>query len=68
MRAKVGLVLLLVGLAVAGCNPSPEAARSRNGGTGADIGNRDAEVEIHGRTDPSHWTPHVGQAIEETAE
>jgi hypothetical protein len=42
---------------------SPEAARTRNGGPGGDIGNHDAVPEIHGRTNPYYQTPRTGRAI-----
>lgn len=42
---------------------SPEASRER-GEAGADPGNRDGTIEIHGTTDPSYGTPRVGSAIE----
>ena len=42
------------------------SSRTRGGGRGADVGNRpkdSAEVEIHGKTNPSHDVPAVGQGI-----
>lgn len=36
---------------------SPEAARVRGGGPGADPGNRDAVVEMHGGSQPYFGTP-----------
>lgn len=42
--------------ALAGC-PSPEADRVRGGGPGADTGNRDAVVEMHGGSVIYHQTP-----------
>jgi len=36
---------------------SPEARRTRGGGPGADIGNRDAVVEMHGNVQPYNHTP-----------
>lgn len=41
----VALAALVLGAAACG---SPEAERVRGGGPGADLGNRDAVVEIHG--------------------
>ena len=41
------LLVLLAGLTLAACE-SPEAERGRGGGPGADTGNRDARVEMHG--------------------
>jgi hypothetical protein len=55
-----GLGLLLLSAVVA-C--SPEATRSRGGGPGADVGNRGATVEIHGKTNTAHDTPAVGRAV-----
>jgi hypothetical protein len=46
-RSPVRSIALLAGLALAACE-SPEAERSRGGGPGADTGNRDARVEMHG--------------------
>jgi hypothetical protein len=39
-------ILLTAGLALAGCT-SPEAARQRGGGPGADVGNRPPQVLMH---------------------
>ena len=39
-------ILLVAGLAIAGCT-SPEATRQRGGGPGGDIGNRPAQVLMH---------------------
>jgi hypothetical protein len=57
----MGAVLLAV---VAGC--SPEATRTRGGGPGADVGNRDPGLpEIHGPvSNPAFEVPKVGRAIE----
>lgn len=52
-----GACLLLV---IAAC--SPEASRVREGGPGADVGNRRAEVQIHGSLNPSFQQPVVGKA------
>jgi hypothetical protein len=41
---------------------SPEAARTRGGGPGADVGNRGAVVEIHGTTNPGFDVPAVGKS------
>lgn len=43
-------------LFVLGC-ASPEATRARGGGPGADVGNRGATLDIHGRVDMFHDTP-----------
>jgi hypothetical protein len=59
----LGAVLLVL---AAGC--SPEASRTRGGGPGADVGNRDYPLpELHGRSpesNPSYQTPKIGRAIE----
>jgi hypothetical protein len=42
---------------------SPEEARARGGGPGADIGNRRGSVELHGKSGPEsmyYKTPVVG--------
>jgi hypothetical protein len=61
-HGRAARLLLVALLALLGAC-SPEAARRRGGGAGADIGNHGSPMEIHGRTDPSHQTPRVGQAI-----
>ena len=60
---SLGLVLVGGALLTAACS-SPEATRMRQGGPGGDIGNRPAQVQIHGRTDPSYDVPRVGQGTE----
>jgi hypothetical protein len=50
------LVLLAVSATVAGCD-SPEAARTRGGGPGGDIGNRPQMVKMHEGSDPFWKTP-----------
>jgi hypothetical protein len=59
----LALALLVVGVTAA-C--SPEATRTRAGGPGADVGNRDYPLPlIHGdASNPSYQTPKVGQAIQ----
>ena len=44
--------LLLIILCMGVCSCSPEAQRTRGGGPGADIGNRDATVQLHGDVPP----------------
>jgi hypothetical protein len=61
-RGRAAALLLTVLLALLGAC-SPEAVRQRGGGPGGDVGNHGSPIEIHGRTDPSHQTPRVGQAI-----
>jgi hypothetical protein len=46
---------LILALAVAAC--SPEAGRTRGGGPGADVGNRGAEIDLHGRENMFDKTP-----------
>jgi hypothetical protein len=52
-KAGALLGVVLVGLS---CT-SPEARRSRGGGPGADVGNRDAVVETHAGSQPYYQTP-----------
>lgn len=59
-KCRVALLVVLL-VAVAACT-SPEAVRAP-GGPGADIGNRGASIELHGRTDPFYGTPLAGQGI-----
>ncbi len=53
MRRFAGVLLLL---AVAACD-SPEAARARGGGSGADTGNRSSVVLMHEGSRPYFKTP-----------
>jgi hypothetical protein len=56
-RARVvHLALAAAALAAAGC-ASPEASRQRGGGRGADVGNRDAVVEMHEGSRMYYRTP-----------
>jgi hypothetical protein len=50
------VVLLVACAALAGCG-SPETARSRGGGPGADVGNRSRDVKMHEGSDPYWKTP-----------
>jgi hypothetical protein len=62
-RALTNLLLtclLVGGLVLAAC--SPEATRTRGGGPGADIGNHQTPVQIHGQLNPYYETPRFGQA------
>ena len=43
-------------LCLAGCT-SPEAIRTRGGGSGADVGNRSEVVEMHEGSHPFYGTP-----------
>lgn len=49
--------MLLAAVALLTACPSPEAERVRGGGPGADTGNRDAVVEMHGGSVIYHKTP-----------
>jgi hypothetical protein len=56
---KLALIPLLITAAfVVACN-SPETARSRGGGPGADVGNRDKVVEMHEGSQPFWKTPQL---------
>lgn len=48
--------MLLAAAVAAGCT-SPESTRTRGGGPGADVGNRQAEVLMHAGSDPYWQTP-----------
>jgi hypothetical protein len=51
------IVLLFVGaIGIVGCS-SPEAARTRGGGPGADIGNREKILDMHEGSRPFWKTP-----------
>lgn len=63
LARPLAVVLLALGLLVAGC--SPEATRTRGGGPGADIGNRGRSVNLHGSQPYGGMffeTPAAGQA------
>jgi hypothetical protein len=49
---------LIAALTLAACD-SPETMRSRGGGPGADIGNRDKRVEMHEGSQPFWKTPKI---------
>jgi hypothetical protein len=57
MRSALLLVILALGLG--GCS-SPEAARARGGGPGADVGNVKNPIEFHGEKDMFNKTPQRG--------
>ena len=63
-RIKLMFAIVLIGttLFVSAC--SPEATRTRSGGPGADIGNRSANVDMHGNVYPTYQEPERGQAIQ----
>ena len=52
------IALLAALLCLAGC-VSPEAARTRGGGPGADVGNRDKIVRMHEGARPFEDTPKI---------
>jgi hypothetical protein len=56
----VGALILFVAvtLCVVGC-ASPEMTRTRGGGPGADIGNRDKLVQMHEGAKPFEKTPKI---------
>jgi hypothetical protein len=54
-RARAGTLGLALALGAA-CT-SPEATRQRAGGPGADTGNRGAQVQMHGGSQPYWNTP-----------
>lgn len=60
--------LLLLGLAVAGLLAAcgPEATRTRSGGRGADVGNYNGSVQIHGGAEPYYDTPQEPDAQGQT--
>lgn len=60
-RSRVGRAALLgvVLLALGACE-SPEAARSRGGDPGADVGNHGRVLEFHGGNQPFYGTPLKG--------
>jgi hypothetical protein len=49
-------MLMGCSLYLAGCT-SPEAVRTRGGGSGADVGNRTEVVEMHEGSKPFYKTP-----------
>lgn len=56
---KVQVVVLLAGGLAAAC-ASPEASRQRGGGPGGDVGNRPANVTMHGGSSEYYETPRIG--------
>jgi hypothetical protein len=50
------VVLIALSFYVAAC-ASPEVARTRGGGPGADVGNRDKFVQMHEGSRPFYRTP-----------
>jgi hypothetical protein len=64
MSAPRRWLVLLATLASAAACRSPEAARVRGGGPGADIGNRNPVVEMHAGSKPYYQTPCVTKPVE----
>ena len=64
MTGLARAALLLIPLTAAAACASPEAARTRGGGPGADVGNRTPTVEIHAGAQPYHGTPCVTEPVE----
>ncbi len=58
------LRLFTVSLLLLTACASPEAARTRGDGPGADVGNRRKPVEIHAGAKPYHNTPCVTGPVE----
>jgi hypothetical protein len=54
----------LVALVLLSSCSSPEAARVRGGGRGADVGNRGHPVELHAGAEPYYRTPCVTEPLE----
>jgi hypothetical protein len=57
MRSSVRWFLPLFALSLAACAGSPEAARSRGGGPGADPGNHGSVVQVHAGNKIYYKTP-----------
>jgi hypothetical protein len=58
LAMTASVILLLTACA------SPEAARTRGGGPGADVGNRSDPVELHAGAEPYYQTPCVTEPVE----
>jgi hypothetical protein len=56
---RAAMLPLLAALAGLAACASPEAARTRGDGPGADVGNRSRIVEFHGGARPYYKTPCV---------
>ncbi|MGH7965421.1 MAG: hypothetical protein ACRERD_27030 [Candidatus Binatia bacterium] len=59
MRQRFHCLLLLTAPAMLVACTSPEAQRMRGGGPGADVGNHDSVVEMHGGAQPYYQTPQL---------
>lgn len=64
MTPPVGVRLLAASLLLLSACSSPEAARARGGGPGADIKNWGQPVELHAGAEPYHETPCVTESVE----
>jgi hypothetical protein len=63
-KAQLGTRRLVVCLLLLTACASPEDARTRGDGPGADVGNRRKPVEIHAGANPYHNTPCVTKPVE----
>ena len=59
VRPRRGLAMTAFSALLLGACSSPEAARTRGGGPGADVKNWDQPVEIHAGARPYYETPCV---------
>ena len=55
---KLAVLMIITAVVIAGCT-SPETARSRGGGPGADTGNRTSIVRMHEGSKPFEKTPQI---------
>jgi hypothetical protein len=55
---KLAVLMIITAVVIAGCT-SPETARSRGGGPGADTGNRTSIVRMHEGSKPFEKTPRI---------
>jgi hypothetical protein len=60
----IGIRLLAASLFLLLACASPEASRTRGGGPGADVGNRNQPVELHAGALPFSETPCVTEPLE----
>jgi hypothetical protein len=59
MMTLVAIITLVAILALVAACASPEATRTRAGGSGADVGNRTKIVQMHEGSKPFHKTPQI---------
>lgn len=64
MSPALRVRLLAASLALLPACGSPEAARTRGGGPGADVGNWTQPVEMHAGAQPFHETPCATEPLE----